>query len=110
MLLAILAFWWGYKKGRDSGRNAILWSVICGGTFIGIQLAVGLGVGILIGVGTQVWGWDANALDKFSILISIASVIPAVIVLMIMFKYLDRIPDEPVMTAPPPPPKFGGGE
>ena len=110
MLLAILAFWWGYKKGRDSGRNAIVWSVICGATFIGIQLMIGLGVGILIGVGTQFWGWSETILDKYSILISIVSFIPAIVTLLLIFRYLDRIPDEPVVSAPPPPPTFDNND
>lgn len=107
MLLAILAFWWGYKKAKASGRNAALWSVICGGTFIGIQLVIGFGIGILLGIGIQLWGWNEKLLSDYSILISVASWIPAIVTLLLIFRYLDRVPDEPVFVAPPPPPTFG---
>lgn len=108
MILAILAFWWGYKKGRDSGRNGALWSVICGFTFIGIQLLVGLGAAVLLGVGIAMWGWDENALDKYWILVNLVALVPSVLVLWLIFRYLDRVPDEPVVGQPPPPPNFTG--
>lgn len=108
MIFAILAFWWGYKKGRDSGRSGPLWSVICGGTFIGIQLLFGLGIGILMGIGIAVWGWDESILTDYSIGVSLIAVIPALFATWLIFRYLDRIPDEPVMIQPPPPPTFDG--
>jgi len=110
MLLAILAVWFGYKKARDTGRNAILWAVICGGAFIGIQLLVGLGIGVVMGIGIAAWGWSPKIFDDYSILISIVSWVPAIVTLLLIFRYLDRVPDEPVLTQPPPPPTFGQSE
>jgi len=107
MLLAILAIWWGYKKGRDSGRNGALWAVICGATFIGVQILAAFAIGIAIGVGIEVFNWPENTFDTYSILISIAAWVPGIVSLLLIFKYLDRIPDSPVETAPPPPPTFG---
>ena len=106
MLLAILAFYWGYKKAKRTGRNAALWSVICGFTFIGIQLGVSLTIGIVIGVGSQVWGWDESIADRYSLLWMLVSFVPSFIALWLLFNYLDRIPDEPIQSAPPPPPTF----
>jgi len=110
MLLAILAIWFGYKKARDSGRNGVLWGAICGGTYIGVQLLFGLGVGVVLGVGVAAWGWSPTIFDDYSILISVAAIIPAIAAVLILFKYLDRIPDEPVAMEPPPPPTFGQSE
>ena len=110
MILAILAFIWGYRKGRDSGRNAALWSVICGSTFLGIQVIFSLGIGMFIGLGIAMWGWSEKLLDQYSILISIAAIVPAGLALWLIFRYLDRIPDEPMVTAPPPPPSFSINE
>lgn len=107
MLLSILAFWWGYKKAKASGRNGALWSLICGFTFIGIQLAVGLAIGLFLGIGTQVWGWDATLADRYSIVWSLAAFVPSIIFLLLIFRYLDRIPEEPIQSVPPPPPTFG---
>jgi hypothetical protein len=106
MLLAILAFYWGYKKAKATGRNAALWSVICGVTFIGIQLLIGFGIGFLIAIGTQFWGWDEKMLDQYSILITIVSFVPAIVTLVLIFRYLDKIPDDGVQSVPPPPPTF----
>lgn len=108
MILAILAFYWGYTKGRDSGRSGALWSVICGVTFLAIQMLFGLGIGIVIGLGSAMWGWDEKILDTYSLLISLVAVIPAGLALWLIFKYLDRVPDEPYISInqPPPPPNF----
>ncbi len=102
MLLSILAFWWGYKKGRDSGRNALLWCLICGFSFIGTQLIVALGIGAFMGLGIAFWGWSESILTDYQLLITIVSVIVSIGTLLLIFRYLDRIPDEPMMTAPPP--------
>ena len=110
MLLAILAVYWGYKKGRDSRRNGALWAVICGATFIGVQLVMGFAIGIAIGFGIAFLGWPQNTFETYSILISIAAWIPAIVALLLIFRYLDRIPDEPILTEPPPPPTFGNDE
>ena len=106
MLLAILAFYWGYKKGRDSGRNGALWSVICGGAFLGVQLLVGIGLGAVMGLGIALWGWSPTIFDDYYVLISIAAIVPAVITMLLLFKYLDRVPNTPTIVAPPPPPQF----
>ena len=108
MLLAILAVWFGYKKAKDTGRNPILWAIICGGTFIGVQLLVGLGIGMFMGIGIAMWGWDETVYQKYEILISIASMIVSIIALFILFKILDRLPVQPSTVPPPPPPTFGG--
>ncbi len=110
MILAILAFIWGYRKGRDSGRSGPLWSVICGFTFLGIQVLFSLGIGMGIGIGIAMRGWSEKLLDQYSILISLVAVVPAGIALWLIFRYLDRVPSEPTMTGPPPPPSFGNNE
>ena len=108
MILAILAFIWGYRKGRESGRSGPLWSAICGFTFLGIQVVFGLAAGVVLGLGVGIYGWDEKIFDQYSIVISLVSVIPAGLALWLIFKYLDRIPDEPLDSSPPPPPTFTG--
>lgn len=107
MILAILAVWFGYKKARDTGRNPFLWAAICGGTFIGLQLLVGLGFGVLIGIGIELWGWPENTYDDFSWLISLAAAAVSFVALYLLFRYLDKLPDdEAANELPPPPPTF----
>lgn len=108
MILAILAFIWGYRKGRDSGRSGALWSVICGFTFLGIQVIFSVGAGLLLGIGVAFYGWDESIFDRYSWPISFLALIPACLALWLIFKYLDRIPDDPVTSLPPPPPNFRG--
>jgi TRAP-type C4-dicarboxylate transport system permease small subunit len=106
MLLLILAIWYGYKKARDTGRNKFAWAAISGGVFIGIQLVVSLGAGILIGIGQTVWGWNVSVDGGLSIAVSLVALVLSLAGLMLVFRYLDRIPDEPANTVPPPPPTF----
>ncbi len=106
MLFAILAVIFGYRKARDSGRNAYLWAAICGVTFIGMQLLVAFGIGIIIGVGVEFAGWSESLYDDYAWVITILSIVFSVGSILLIFKYLDRIPDEPTMIAPPPPPVF----
>lgn len=106
MLLAILAIWFGYKKGRDSGRNGVAWGAICGGAFIGSQFVFGLLIGAAIGIVLAASGSGFDKLDSYSWVISLGAIIPSIIVMLLIFKYLDRIPDDPVVNEPPPPPMF----
>lgn len=108
MILAILAFIWGYRKGRDTGRSPALWSVICGFTFLGVQLLFSLGIGILLGIGVVAFDWNERIIDDYSLIISIVALVPAGLALWGIFKYLDHRPVEPVLTEPPPPPTFTG--
>jgi hypothetical protein len=104
MLLAILAAWFGYKKADSSGRNGILWAFICAGSFIGTQLAVGLLVGIGLGVGVGALGWDADVFTKYEVLVNVVAIAASILVVWLIFRYLDRLPeDESVVDVPPPP-------
>lgn len=110
MLLAIFAFYFGYKKGRDSGRNGILWAFICGLTFIGVQLLVAFGFGLVMGLGVELWGWKESIYDDFAFVTTVVSIGASVLSLWILFKFLDRIPIEDPSIAPPPPPTFSDNE
>ena len=107
MILIILAIWFGYKKGRDSGRNPWLWAAIAGGAFIGTQLAVGLALGVLIVIGQQMWGWDDGVLDRYAVFANIPALILSIVALWLVFRFLDRKPTEQTNSLPPPPPTFG---
>ncbi|MEP6944400.1 MAG: hypothetical protein ABJA02_00665 [Acidobacteriota bacterium] len=106
MLLIILAIWFGYKKARNSGRNPFYWAAIAGGVFLGAQLAVGLGFGVLFGFAQEVWGWTDEKVAGYNSLLGIPAIIASVIALLLVFRYLDKVPATPVQTEPPPPPDF----
>ena len=109
MILIILAIWFGYKKARDSGRNPWLWAAISGGVFIGAQLLVGIGFGVLIAIGQQAWGWDDKTFDNYALLANIPAIIFSVVALWLVFRFLDRKPNVEINDAPPPPPTFDQG-
>lgn len=48
MLLAIIAAVLAYQKAKASGRNAWLWAFIGVAVYIGAQLLVGLGAGVIL--------------------------------------------------------------
>ena len=106
MLLAILAIYFGYKKAKSSGRSGALWAVICGAVFLGVQFATAIAIAIVMTIGASQWGWDAHVYDNNQILVSLVSLVPAVIAIWLVFKYLDRLPDDGVAAMPPPPPTF----
>jgi MFS family permease len=107
MLLVILAIWLGYKKARDSGRNPYLWAFIAAAVFIGTQVVAGLLVGAFIGFGIAFWGWRESAIDDSAIIITIISIVASIGSLLLVFRYLDKLPDDGVTGGPPPPPTFG---
>ncbi|MDQ3130290.1 MAG: hypothetical protein M3Q99_05965 [Acidobacteriota bacterium] len=106
MLFAILAAWFGYKKGRDTGRNPFLWAFIAAGAFIGTQLLCALGIGVFLALGVELWGWSETLYDTYSPIITIVSVVASFIALLAVFRYLDKIPQQKIFDAPPPPPEF----
>jgi cytochrome c biogenesis protein CcdA len=110
MLFAILAIWFGYKKAKDTGRNPILWGAICGATFIGAQLLTGIVFGIFIGFGIALWGWPETLYDDLSWLITIAAIIVSLGLVWVIFRFLDRVPEDDTAFPPPPPPTFGEGQ
>ena len=107
MILIILAVWFGYKRGRDSGRNPWLWAAIAGGVFLGTQIITGIGFGVLIAIGQAIWGWSDDAFDTYAVFVNIPALILSIVALWLVFRYLDRVPSvEPMNEPPPPPPTF----
>jgi hypothetical protein len=106
MILAILAIWFGYKKAKASGRNPYLWAFICAIVFIGTQLLTAILIGSVIGLGVALRGWSENLYDQYQTGVTIISIVASIAALLLVFRYLDRIPQEPAFHAPPPPPTF----
>ncbi len=104
MLLAILAAYFGYKKGDESGRNGLLWAAICAGAFIGTQLGIGIFIGLGLGLGVGFFGWSDSVFEKWEWIVNLVAIAASIFVVWLIFRYLDRIPEpEPEMAVPPPP-------
>jgi uncharacterized membrane protein YhhN len=106
MIFAILAAYWGYKKAVAIEKNGWLWALITAGAFIGTQLLVTFGGGILLGLGIELLGWSEDLLDTLALPITIFAVIISFISMWAVLKYLERTPDNKTFISPPPPPTF----
>lgn len=108
MLLVILAIWFGYKKARDAGKNPYLWAFISGAVFIGAQLLTGVVIGGIMGLGIALLGWPEDIYDRYPFLVTIAAIVVSIGSLLLLFRYLDRVPADEIRDQPPPPPTFTG--
>lgn len=106
MILVILAIWFGYKKAKETGRNPFLWAFICAAVFIGVQIVCGLAIGTFVAIGITAWGWSEKTFDDYNILISVISTVFSVAGLFLVFRYLDKMPQNEIVSQLPPPPDF----
>lgn len=106
MIFAIIAAWMAYKRAKEHNRNGILWAFITAAAFIGTQLLISLGAGVLIGFGVGSQGLAEDSFEKFNLLITAVAIVASIIVTMLILRFLNRVPEEQVFNAPPEPPKF----
>ena len=83
-----------YRSARENGYNAVLWTVAAVLGFIGIQVAIGLFLGVLLGIGMAVWNWPSTMLEDYAFAIGLLSLIPAAGFVLIIWKYVNRIRDD----------------
>ena len=93
IIFAIISSIFVYRTARDNGYNAVGWTIASIGGFIGIQLALGLFIGLIMGLGIALWGWSPTIFDDYSLLISIVALIPSIGYVLLILKYVNRVPD-----------------
>lgn len=106
MIFALISAWLAYKKAKDTNRSAILWAAIAAVTFIGTQLLIQFGFGILLGIGIEFQGWSPEIVETYNLPITIFSVVISFISTWLVLRYLDKIPEGESYVSPPPPPDF----
>lgn len=106
MILVILAIYFGYKKAKETGRNPFLWAFITAAAFIGTQLLTAVAIYTFLGIGVAVFGWSENVFGDYEALINIVSIVASFVSLLLVFRYLDKIPFEEPIIEPPLPPTF----
>jgi hypothetical protein len=84
----------------------VLWAFLSATAFIVPQLLTGLIKGFAIGLGVELRGWPESTYNSNTILISVISWVPGIICLLLVFRYLDRVPPVIEQHGPPPPPTF----
>lgn len=108
MIFALVSAWLAYKKAKAANRNAILWAFIAAATYIGTQLVIQFGFGILIGLGISFFGWSESVLETYSIPITILAILVSFGSTWLVLRYLDKLPEDEAFVSPPPPPTFNG--
>lgn len=106
MILVIIAAIMAYRKAVATERNGWKWAAITSGAFIGTQLIIQLTGGIFLGIGIEFFDWHPSVLETYGLLITIISVVLSFIVMWLILRYLDKVPEEQIFTPPPPPPNF----
>lgn len=99
-----------YKGARDTGRNAVVWTLAAVFTSIFLMIAVPICVGVAIGIYLLMTGVDP---ENFTMPFGLAAIAEiglfavTVIVLYFIQKQASKIRDDVHVQAPPPP-TFGG--
>ncbi len=106
MILVILAIYFGYKKAKETGRNPFLWAFIASAAFIGTQFLVAFGLYILLAVAVEGFGWAEESYARYEMVVNLISIVASFISLYLVFRYLDRVPEQESDSKPPPPPEF----
>ncbi|MFN6962629.1 MAG: hypothetical protein ACK4S4_02565 [Pyrinomonadaceae bacterium] len=63
-------------------------------------------VGSAMAVGIELYGWPESVFDEYSLGISIVAWVIALASLLLLFRFLDRVPRAEIADVPPPP-QFG---
>ncbi len=92
MIFALITGWLAYKRAVAGGRNGVLWGAIGIGVYIGAQLLVGMGIGIVLGFGVALMEWPESVFDDFALPINIVAIIFAFFASWLLLRFLDKVP------------------
>ena len=111
MIFAIITAVLAYRRANENGRRGLLWALAGAGVFIGAQLIVTFGAGILLGLGVELLGWPETIYDEGAVVgpITVIALGMSFLASWLLLRYLNKpIDQEPVdLPPPPPPPAFG---
>lgn len=113
MIFAILVAILAYRRANENGRNGIVWALGGIGVFVGTQMLVTFGAGILIGLGIGFLGWPDDLYEDavFTWPVTLFAIAMSVLTSWLLLRYLSKPvnPEPTEMAPPPPPPTFGHG-
>ena len=98
-----------YRKAQEKGRRPILWAFVAAATFIGTQILVSGGIGIIFAIGTEFRGWSENLIYRYSLPITIVALLASIFTNWLVLRLLNKNQDKP-FSQPPPPPTFESSE
>lgn len=107
MILAIVFAYMAYQKATSTDRSGGKWAAIAVGAFIGTQLIVQFGTGVLMGIYAAFQHISVDKfIDDYWFVPTIISIGLSILVGWLILRYLDKVPDENNYTNPPEPPSF----
>lgn len=97
-----------YKSAESANKKGWIWVLYGFGAYLGVQLAIGLGYGLLLGIGEEFWGWDGSSDSGSMIFISIIGLVLSVVAILVVNYLAGRIvvSENADFVEPPPPPTF----
>ena len=108
MIFAIVVAILAYRRANENGRPGIVWAIAGLAVFIGTQMLVTFGAGILAGLGIAFLDWSEELYDDTMFVgpVTVIALGASVLTSWLLLRYLDKpIVSTPVdMTPPPPPP------
>ncbi len=91
---------------RERNRNAVAWSLIGIGSWLGAEIIVGLALGIGYGICSVVFGWPQEPPTGFVLLSYVVVLGAAIGGVTIARHILASKPTHDSVMLPPPPPRF----
>jgi hypothetical protein len=110
MIFAIVAAILAYKRASANGRNGWLWALAAAALFIGTQLVISTGAGVLMGFGIALFGWSETMFEDNLYVgpITVVAIGASILATWLLLRYLDKpLAEEADSPRPPPPPSFG---
>lgn len=105
LVLGIFYTWLAYKKAKQKGRSPIGWAAIAAATFLGTQILVASGIGLVLGL----WNWSESVIDDYSLQLVIATLLACSFTNWLVTRPLNKVPDKS-FDKPPAPPTFESNE
>ena len=94
------------RLARERGRSALGWSLLGIGAWVGAELIVLFGAGLLYGIGEAVLGWPMPIPAGFKVLAYVLALVAALLSATLISRILMRPRTEKHFPVPPRPPEF----
>jgi hypothetical protein len=112
LIAVFIAAYFVYKSARDTGRNAVGWSLLTVVAGIGLQIVLPGIIFFIIAALMAISGKPIRDVDDLpfgtTILVSIVGWAASIIGIWLILRHVSLIPDEETFDSSPAPPTFDG--
>jgi hypothetical protein len=110
LAVIIIGTYQAYKTAKGNGRNALLWGITTFLVGFGIQWILPMVIGFVLAIVWIIGGSNPESIREQIVgpaqVIGVLCLIGSFAGIWLMLKMVSRLPDEPIVTGPPPPPDF----